>query len=84
MFFSQPRSAEGDADMQAMTAELVDAALQAKGRYYLPYRLHATPAQFRRAYPQADSFFKLKRQYDPNELFQNEFYRKYAKQEAAN
>jgi FAD/FMN-containing dehydrogenase len=77
MFFSQPRSASGDAEMQAMTVELVDAVLEADGRYYLPYRLHATPAQFHRAYPQADKFFDLKRQYDPHELFQNEFYRKY-------
>jgi len=60
-----------------MTRELVDAVLLAGGRYYLPYRLHATPAQFLRAYPQADQFFNLKRQYDPQELFQNQFYRKY-------
>src|ERR1700676_5525697 len=40
MFFSQPRSAAGDAEMQAMTVELVDAVLAAGGRYYLPYRLH--------------------------------------------
>ena len=82
MFFSQPRSASGDAEMRSMTVELVDAVLKADGRYYLPYRLHATPAQFRRAYPQADAFFTLKRQYDPHELFQNEFYAKYAKEPA--
>jgi len=83
MFFSQPRTKEGDAEMQAMTRELVDAVLQAGGRYYLPYRLHATPAQFVRAYPQADQFFNLKRQYDPQELFQNQFYRKYGKPSVA-
>jgi FAD/FMN-containing dehydrogenase len=79
MFFSQPRSAAGDAEMQAMTIELVDAVLKSDGQYYLPYRLHATPAQFRRAYPQADAFFTLKMRYDPHELFQNEFYVKYSK-----
>ncbi len=83
MFFSQLRTTEGEAEMQAMTRELVDAVLQAGGRYYLPYRLHATPAQFLRAYPQADQFFNLKRQYDPQELFQNQFYRKYGKQSVA-
>ena len=82
MFFSQPRTTKGDAEMQAMTRELVDAVLQAGGRYYLPYRLHATPAQFLRAHPQADRFFDLKRQYDLQELFQNQFYRKYGKQSA--
>ena len=79
MFFSQPRSALGDAEMQAMTIELVNAVLEADGRYYLPYRLHATAAQFRHAYPQSDAFFTSKRKYDPHELFQNEFYVKYGK-----
>jgi FAD/FMN-containing dehydrogenase len=82
MFFSQPRSPEGDAGMQAMTRELVDAVLQVGGRYYLPYRLHPTAAQFQRAYPQAEQFFNLKRRYDPQGLFQNEFYRKYGMQSA--
>ena len=68
--------------MQRMTQEMIDAVLDAGGRYYLPYRLHATAAQFQRAYPQADQFFTLKRQYDPHELFQNEFYRKYGQQPA--
>jgi FAD/FMN-containing dehydrogenase len=82
MFFSQPRTASADAQMHAMTRELIDAALEAEGRYYLPYRLHATTAQFRRAYPQADEFFGLKRQYDPQELFQNQLYLKYGKETA--
>jgi FAD/FMN-containing dehydrogenase len=77
MFFSQSRTPAGDADMQTMTRELVDAVLDAGGRYYLPYRLHPTAEQFRRAYPQAAEFFNLKKHYDPQELFQNEFYRKY-------
>jgi FAD/FMN-containing dehydrogenase len=77
MLFDQSRTPAGEADMQELTRELIDAALDAGGRYYLPYRLHATPEQFRRAYPQAERFFALKRQYDPLELFQNEFYLKY-------
>ena len=56
-----------------------DAALEAGGRYYLPYRLHARLDQFDAAYPQAVPFFRLKRKYDPDELFQNEFYAKYGK-----
>jgi FAD/FMN-containing dehydrogenase len=63
--------------MEKLTRDLIDAALDSGGRYYLPYRLHATPEQFRKAYPQADRFFALKRRYDPGELFQNEFYLKY-------
>ena len=78
MFFSQARTDAGNQNMQKMTQELVGAALNARGRYYLPYRLHATVEQFHQAYPQADQFFRLKRQYDPRELFQNGFYLKYA------
>ena len=83
MFFSQPRNAAGDAQMRQMTRELIDAALNAGGRYYLPYRLHATGTQFRRAYPQAEKFFALKRKYDPLEIFQNQFYSKYSSVGAA-
>jgi FAD/FMN-containing dehydrogenase len=79
MLFNQPRTAAADRRMEALTRELIDAALACAGRYYLPYRLHATPAQFRAAYPQAERFFQLKRQYDPDELFQNRFYATYGK-----
>ncbi|HEX5103330.1 MAG TPA: hypothetical protein VFV87_05945, partial [Pirellulaceae bacterium] len=58
-----------------------DAALDHGGRYYLPYRLHATPEQFARAYPQGREFFELKSKYDPEKLFQSEFYLEYGKQE---
>jgi FAD/FMN-containing dehydrogenase len=77
MLFQQQRSQEADAKMAAMTRDLIDAALSLGGRYYLPYRLHATREQFLRAYPQADEFFALKRKYDPHELFQNQFYLTY-------
>ncbi len=77
LFFNQARTPEGESRMQAMTRELIDAALAVDGCYYLPYRLHATPEQFHRAYPQAREFFRRKRQYDPEELFQNQFYARY-------
>lgn len=47
------------------------------GLNYLPYRLHATKAQFEKAYPQARAWFERKRHYDPEEIFQNQFYTKY-------
>jgi FAD/FMN-containing dehydrogenase len=79
MFFSQRRTESADRDMAQMTRELIDEALQLAGRYYLPYRLHASDDEFRAAYPQAEDFFRLKRKYDPDNLFENEFYLKYAK-----
>ncbi|HBL47732.1 MAG TPA: hypothetical protein DDZ90_30540 [Planctomycetaceae bacterium] len=79
MLFHQPRTEAGDRQMESLSMELIEAALQTGGRYYLPYRLHATPQQFHRAYPQANQFFALKRTYDPGELFQNQFYLKYGR-----
>ena len=79
MLFNQPRTYGGDLQMESATRELIDAALACNGRYYLPYRLHATAAQFNRAYPQAVEFFERKRFYDPDEIFQNQFYLKYGK-----
>jgi FAD/FMN-containing dehydrogenase len=79
MLFSQTRNAMGEEKMSKLTQDIVAAALRHDGRYYLPYRLHATPEQFNAAYPQAKKFFELKRKYDPDELFQNEFYLKYGK-----
>jgi len=77
LLFNQRRTSAAEHVMESMTRELIDAALDCEGRYYLPYRLHATAEQFRRAYPQADKFFELKRRYDPEERFQNAFYLKY-------
>jgi len=79
MFFDQRRSVDADQDMGQMTRELIDVALRLHGRYYLPYRLHASDNEFRAAYPQAEDFFRLKRRYDPDNLFENEFYLKYAR-----
>jgi len=72
------RSSAADQHMELLTQNLINAALDLGGRYYLPYRLHATNEQFSRAYPQAINFFQAKRNFDPGLLFQNEFYRRYA------
>ena len=79
LLFVQERTRAGEARMQALTRELIDAAIEHEGRYYLPYRLHATREQFYRAYPRSREFFDRKREYDPEELFQNQFYLKYGK-----
>jgi FAD/FMN-containing dehydrogenase len=79
VLFVQQRTDVAEKQMQALTQELIDAAIAHEGRYYLPYRLHATHEQFYRCYPRAREFFELKRKYDPDELFQNEFYVKYGK-----
>jgi FAD/FMN-containing dehydrogenase len=79
LLFHQRRDAAAEATMKVMTRDLIDAALACGGRYYLPYRPHATPEQFLRAYPQAREFFALKQRYDPAGVFENEFYLNYGK-----
>jgi FAD/FMN-containing dehydrogenase len=79
MVFNQERTAEADGEDEALTRELIDASLSCGGRYYLPYRLHATREQFLRAYPRAGEFFRKKRACDPDEVFWNQFYGRYGR-----
>ena len=60
-----------------MTRELIDAALDGGGSYYLPYQLHATEEQFLRAYPRAPEFLVLKQRLDRSNKFRNELLDKY-------
>jgi FAD/FMN-containing dehydrogenase len=77
MLFNQKRTQQGEQEMQRVTRALIEAALSVGGRHYLPYRLHASKEQFQRAYPMAEEFFRKKRRFDPDELFQNQFYERY-------
>jgi len=83
MLFDQERTNAADAEMQAMTRELIDASLSLGGKYYLPYRPHATEDQFLRAYPGARELAMRKREYDPEALFRNEFYTRYVETAAS-
>jgi FAD/FMN-containing dehydrogenase len=83
MLFRYTATLESDARMRAITERLIDAALACGGSYYLPYRPHATVEQFRRAYPRYEEFYKVKRKYDPTELFENSFYRDYVEPAAS-
>jgi hypothetical protein len=47
------------------------------GSYYLPYRLHATQAQFRQGYARAAEFVALKRQLDPGLVLRNALWDRY-------
>ncbi len=77
LLFSQEMTARAEADMARMTQGLIEAVLGIGGSYYLPYRPHATPAQFQAGYAQAAEFAAFKRQHDPGLLFRNAFWDKY-------
>jgi decaprenylphospho-beta-D-ribofuranose 2-oxidase len=70
-------SSEAQAHAARVTRELVDAAIEHGGTYYLTYQLYPTPDQLHRAYPGAMHAFERKRFYDPGELFSSQFYERY-------
>lgn len=56
---------------------LIDRALKFKGSYFLTYHRWARYDQVLKAYPKFPLFLKMKKKYDPNELFQSDWYRHY-------
>ena len=56
---------------------LIDRGLSYGGSYYLTYHRWAEPRQVIAAYPQFPEFLRLKRKYDPSEVFQSDWYRHY-------
>ena len=78
IFYKQRVDREAQTEVGQWTRELIDAALSVGGSYYLPYQLHATEDQFRRAYPRAPEFFALKARVDPTNKFRNKLWDKYA------
>lgn len=71
IYYKQGTDAAAREAVGVWTRELTDAALDLGGSYYLPYQLHATDAQFRRAYPRAGEYIALKRRLDPSGRFRN-------------
>lgn len=81
LYFNVGLSDAEQEKVQKWTQELIDYSISINGTYYLPYQLYASQEQIRAAYPQFDTFVELKKKYDPQEIFMNDFYAKYALQE---
>ena len=58
---------------------LIDRAIQHGGSYFLTYHHWATRAQVETCYPRFVEFLRRKRQHDPEERFQSDWYRFYKK-----
>lgn len=56
---------------------LIDLAIAGGGSYYLAYHRFAKREQVRACYPQFERFLELKREHDPVERFQSDWYRHY-------
>jgi FAD/FMN-containing dehydrogenase len=78
LYLNQKTTSEGNERMAMLTRELVDLTIASNGRFFLPYQLHYTAVQLRRAYPEIEEFFRAKDRYDPGHMLTNTFYNKYA------
>jgi FAD/FMN-containing dehydrogenase len=56
---------------------LIDMAARRGGTYYLTYHRYATRDQVESCYPKFAAFLRLKKNYDPEERFQSDWYRHY-------
>jgi FAD/FMN-containing dehydrogenase len=79
LYLNQKTTKEDNEKMAKLTRELVDLTINLGGKPYLPYQLYFSDEQLRKAYPNIDQFFAQKTKYDPNSIFMNNFYSKYAK-----
>jgi SAM-dependent methyltransferase len=77
LYHKQRTRANARERVAVWTRELIDAAIECGGTYYLPYQPHATPQQFHRAYPRARELFALKRRLDPDFRWRNVLWDKY-------
>jgi hypothetical protein len=57
--------------------DLIDLGIAHGGSYYLTYHRWARRDQVERCYPQMAEFLARKREYDPHEIFQSNWYRHY-------
>lgn len=78
LYITQSTDKAGNAEMALLTRDLIDLTAEQGGRFFLPYQLHYTPEQLRRSYPEFDAFITEKKKWDPDSLFRNSWYDRYA------
>ncbi len=71
LYYKQGVTAADRNQVAVWTRELIEAAIDLRGTFYLPYQAWATSEQFHRAYPRAQEMFALKRKLDPAFRFRN-------------
>jgi FAD/FMN-containing dehydrogenase len=77
IYHSQGTTGEDRQNVGIWTRKMIDAIISENGAYYLPYQLHATGEQFHAAYPNADKYFAVKGEVDPDNRFRNKLWEKY-------
>jgi FAD/FMN-containing dehydrogenase len=69
---------EGIREAQGHFRRILDRVVEFGGSFFLTYHRWASPEHVEVCYPRIGEFFRLKRRYDPRELFQSDWYRHYA------
>jgi FAD/FMN-containing dehydrogenase len=78
VYYKQALDPDSRFKVKEWTKVMIDQVLSVGGSYYLPYQIHASLDQFKRAYPNSDKYFQLKKKYDPSERLQNNLLNAYA------
>lgn len=77
LYYKQGTSVIDQCKVAVWTRELVQAAIEHGGSYYLPYQSQASQEQFEAAYPRYTEMFALKNQMDPEFRFKNVIWNTY-------
>ncbi len=72
--FSQNQTIEDEEKMESFTKDTIEDATTLGGTFYLPYRLHYSANQMLEAYPEIKNWIILKKKYDPELIFQSQFF----------
>lgn len=78
LYYRLDKLHDGDIELQEINKYLTELALSHGGTFYLPYRHHYSIEKLREAYPQWDSFVRLKHTYDAHNVFSNEWWKAYS------
>ncbi len=78
LLINQGKSKRDIEKTEKVIQEMIDVTLEHDGSYYLPYYSYPTQDQMDEAYPRNKEFFAQKKQFDPNEVFMNLFYKEYS------
>jgi FAD/FMN-containing dehydrogenase len=77
VYYKQMTTDAAKGKVAVWTREMIDQVLSVGGRHYLPYQIHATSEQFKRAYPGHVEFFAAKKKHDPTGKFRNKLWDAY-------
>jgi FAD/FMN-containing dehydrogenase len=77
IYYNQETTLPKRREVAVWTRELIDAIISLWWSYYLPYQLHGTLDQIKKAYTRFDDYIALKKKYDPDGIFSNMLLEKY-------